>query len=199
MLARRVALLSNSHKKNTLKLEMTRPSFFMHLCSASPCLLFYDPKSAIMTFLLRLKTMTQHKCETWMSCVVIYCKRPIHFAETFIYYIYATKYLEIDTRHGIHITEKAGSYHMSSENWQINLKALVSVFSVRVIRTLKKHHKLFKYLNSGGAVLSTWCYHYIQRCWFGPHACHWWAPNRAKHIWQLGTECLTSFQTKYFQ
>ena len=33
------------------------------------------------------------------------------------------KYLETDTRHGIHITEKAGSYHMSYENWQINLKA----------------------------------------------------------------------------
>ena len=32
-------------------------------------------------------------------------------------------YMEVDTRHGIHITEKAGSYHMSSENWQINLKA----------------------------------------------------------------------------
>ena len=30
--------------------------------------------------------------------------------------------MEIDTRHGIHITEKAGSYHMSSENWQINRK-----------------------------------------------------------------------------
>ena len=30
--------------------------------------------------------------------------------------------MEIDTRHGIHITEKAGSYHMSSENWQINQK-----------------------------------------------------------------------------
>ena len=30
--------------------------------------------------------------------------------------------MEIDTRHGIHITEKAGSYHMSSEYWQINLK-----------------------------------------------------------------------------
>ena len=30
--------------------------------------------------------------------------------------------MEVDTHHGIHITEKAGSYHMSSENWQINLK-----------------------------------------------------------------------------
>ena len=31
--------------------------------------------------------------------------------------------METDTRHGIHITEKAGSYHMSCENWWINLKA----------------------------------------------------------------------------
>ena len=30
--------------------------------------------------------------------------------------------MEVDTRHGIHITEKAGPYHMNSENWQINLK-----------------------------------------------------------------------------
>ena len=28
--------------------------------------------------------------------------------------------MEIDTRHSIHITERAGLYHMSSENWQIN-------------------------------------------------------------------------------
>ena len=33
--------------------------------------------------------------------------------------------MEIDTRHGIHITEKAGSYHMTSENWQINLKVCI--------------------------------------------------------------------------
>ena len=31
--------------------------------------------------------------------------------------------MEVDTRHGIHITEKAGSYHMRSENLQIYLKA----------------------------------------------------------------------------
>ena len=31
--------------------------------------------------------------------------------------------MEIDNHHGIHITEKADSYHTSSENWQINLKA----------------------------------------------------------------------------
>ena len=31
--------------------------------------------------------------------------------------------MEVDTRHGINITEKAGSYHMRSENWQINPKA----------------------------------------------------------------------------
>ena len=31
--------------------------------------------------------------------------------------------MKVDTRHGIHITEEAGSYHMSYENWQINLKA----------------------------------------------------------------------------
>ena len=31
--------------------------------------------------------------------------------------------MEVYTRHGIHITEKAGSYHMTSANCQINLKA----------------------------------------------------------------------------
>ena len=36
---------------------------------------------------------------------------------------YHILYMEVDTRRSIHITEKAGSYHMSSENWQINLKA----------------------------------------------------------------------------
>ena len=30
--------------------------------------------------------------------------------------------------------------------------------------------------------------------WFGPHTRHWWAPNRAKRVWWLGTVCLTSFQ-----
>ena len=44
-----------------------------------------------------------------------------------LYFVVTVKctscYMEVDTLHGIHITEKAGSYHMSSENWQINLKA----------------------------------------------------------------------------
>ena len=37
--------------------------------------------------------------------------------------------MEDDTHHGIHITDKAGSYHMSSEIWQINLKACQTLHS----------------------------------------------------------------------
>ena len=42
-------------------------------------------------------------------------------------------FMAINTRHGIHITEKAGSYHMSSENCHINLKACETLPIVRRI------------------------------------------------------------------
>ena len=50
--------------------------------------------------------------------------------------------MEVDTRHGIHIiTEKAGSYHTSSENWQINLKVCQTDTPFPIVRRASPHQE----------------------------------------------------------
>ena len=55
------------------------------------------------------------------------------FIYFYLFLVSSVVYMEIDTRHGIHITEKAGSHHMSSENWQIDLKACQTLKLVKCV------------------------------------------------------------------
>ena len=81
----------------------------------------------------------------------------------------------VDTRHGIHITDKAGSYHMSSENWQINLKACQTLRSQSsdAFRSIWSSSVTFQisqlwWSNGANQLLVL----LLQRCWFGPDAHH---------------------------